>query len=254
MDGCKPVKTPIAGHFKLSNRCGPSTVEESQFMQKVPYANVVGSIMYLMVCSRPDIGYAVSMVSRFISNPGKVHWEAVKWLLRYLSGTRHYGLIFDGNTSDDKVLGYVDSDFAGDLDRGRSLTGYVFKVLGNTVSWKAQLQHIVALSSTEAEYIALTEAVKEAMWLKRFVKELGVKLEGAVVLCDNQGAVQLAKNSVHHERTKHISVKLHFIREVVSSGKVEVEEVDTQVNSADMLTKALPGPKFWWCVKSLKIG
>lgn len=134
-------------------------------MEKVPYASVVGSVMYLMVCSRPDNGYAVSVISRFISNPGKAHWEATKWLLRYPSGSRSWGLIFGSERGDKRcqVLGYADSVYAKDMDKGRSITGYVFMVMGSIVSWKAQLQKVVALSTIEVEYIALIEAVKEAM-------------------------------------------------------------------------------------------
>ncbi|KAK9067203.1 hypothetical protein SSX86_014529 [Deinandra increscens subsp. villosa] len=224
-------------------------------MEKVPYANAVGSLMYLMVCTRPDMGYAVSLVSRYISRPGKLHWNAVKWILRYLSGTKDKGLVFGANVEDtDKVIGYVDSDFAKDLDRGRSITGYLFKVAGSLVSWKAQLQPVVALSTTEAEYIALTEGVKEALWLSRLIAELGVKLVKTVVFCDSQSAVHLSKNTGYHDKTKHVLVKWHFVRDIVNSKEVVVEKVHTDLNPADMLTKVLPGRKFEFCVSTVGIG
>ncbi|KAD7478277.1 hypothetical protein E3N88_01413 [Mikania micrantha] len=255
MESSKPVITPLAQHFKLSKEDCPVTDAEVEEMKGVPYSNAVGSLMYLMVCTRPDIGYAVSVVSRFLANPGKMHWKTVKWIMRYLNGTRDLGLIF-GKTDevDPMILGYVDSDFAKDLDKGRSITGYGFKVMGSVVSWKATLQHVVALSTTESEYVALTEAVKEAIWLKGFVSDLGFHNVDAVVLCDSQGAVQLSKNQRFHERTKHINVKLHFIREVIESKEVLVEQIDTTCNAADMFTKSLSGNQFQSCLTKLGIG
>ncbi|KAF5775409.1 putative RNA-directed DNA polymerase [Helianthus annuus] len=255
MEGCKAVKTPLGAHFKLSLQDSPKTEQEERYMNSVPYANVVGSMMYLMVCTRPDLAYAVSVVSRYLSCPGKVHWEAVKWILRYLKGTQDWGLVFGDNASDQqRVVGFVDADFAKDPDKGRSVTGYMFKVLGNMVSWKSQLQHIVALSTTESEYVALTEAVKEALWLKGILKELGIKANVPVICCDNQGAIQLSKNSVYHERTKHISVKLHFIRDIVNKKLVEIKWVETEQNTADVFTKCLPGSKFYMCLADMRVG
>ncbi|KAJ0489574.1 putative RNA-directed DNA polymerase [Helianthus annuus] len=255
MEQSKSVQTPLAMHFKLSNKDSPQNDEEAKNMASVPYASAVGSLMYLMVCTRPDIGYAVSVVSRFLSNPGKLHWEGVKWIMRYLNGTRSLGIVFGKSERQDQVVqGFVDSDFAKDRDRGRSITGYVFKVLGGSVSWKASLQHVVALSTTEAEFIALTEAVKEALWLKGLISELGIVVDTAMVKCDNLGAIQLSKHQVFHERSKHISVKLHFIRDVINSKEVTVEYVDTEENAADMLTKSLPGPKFVSFLQELNVG
>lgn len=152
-------------------------------MYKVPYENTVGSLMYLLVCTRP-----------YLVNPGKSHWEAVKWILRYLKGTKHVGLVFLNQSNDLKscIKGNVDVDYAKDVDSGRLVTGYAFQVKGNIVSWKSQLQHIVALSTTEVEYIALTKVVKEGLWLKGFASNFGIKLDETVIFCDNSGAVQLS--------------------------------------------------------------
>ncbi|KAK9069158.1 hypothetical protein SSX86_013274 [Deinandra increscens subsp. villosa] len=254
MENCKPVKTSFATHFKLSSRNCPKTVEESEEMERIPYAQIVGSLMFLMVCTRPDISFGVSVVSRFLSNPGKEHWQAVKWILRYLAGSKDKGVVFGmGQHSSGKLVGYVDSDFAKDLDKYRSITGYVFLLYGNVVSWKATLQGVVALSSTEAEYMALTEAVKEAIWLSGFITELGIEVGDTCVYCDNQGAIALSKNGVFHERTKHINVRYHFIREVISSRLLTVEYVNTSKNWADMFTKALPSSKFESCLKAVGI-
>ena len=153
----------------------------------------------------------------------------------------------------DDVVGFVDSDYVGCLDTRRSLTGYVFKFCGNTVSWKCNLQHVVSLSTTEAEFIALTEAIKEAMWMKGMATSLHTKVKGAKVYCDSQSGIHLAKNQTYHERTKHIDVKLHFVREVIAKGEVVIEKVHTEDNPADALTKALLGPKFKHCVQIMKV-
>ncbi|GJS96128.1 hypothetical protein Tco_0803096 [Tanacetum coccineum] len=224
-------------------------------MSKVPFANAVGSLMYLMVCTRPDIAYAVSVVSRYLTNPGKNHWEAVKWILKYLRGTANVGLVYGTNRGNHvDVTGFVDSDYAKDPDKGRSITGYAFLVQGCVVSWKATLQHVVALSTTEAEYMALTEAVKEAIWLRGLLEELGVELNTVAVNCDNQGAIHLSRNHVFHERTKHINVRYHFIREVLEAKTVKVLKVGTEHNAADALTKVVPGLKLQHCLELLNVG
>ena len=192
----------------------PKTDEEKVSMEKIPYASAVGSLMYAMVCTRPDLAYSASLVSRFMSNPSKEHWEAVKWIFRYLKGASDVGLLYKRMEDDgEKLRGYVDVDFTGDLDKQRFLTGYVFTLFGCTVSWKAQLQPVVALSTTEAEYIAATEGVKEAMWLKGLIGELGIVQDKVEVFYDNQSSIHLTKNQMFHERTKHIDFKLHFSHE-----------------------------------------
>lgn len=126
-------------------------------MRKIPYASAIGSMMSAMVCTRPDIAHAVSLISRFMGKLGEEHWRAAKWVLRYLAGTSKVGVVYGKAVSgEDCAKGYMDSDYAGDLDKRRSLTGYVFSLFGNTISWKATLQHIVTLSTTEVEYIAVT--------------------------------------------------------------------------------------------------
>lgn len=254
MEDAKPVTTPIAAHFKLSSSQSPKTDDEKERMSTVPYASAIGSIMYAMVCSRPDLAYGISLISRFMGRPGEEHWRAAKWVLRYLTGTKNLGLVYcksDGGGQPAK--GYVDSDFAGDLDKRRSLTGYVFTLFENAVSWKATLQHIVALSTTEAEYIAVTEAIKEALWIKGLVNELGVDQKNIEVHCDNQSAIHLCKNPMYHERTKHIDIRLHFIRDVIEGGSVKVVKIHTSENPADMITKPVPLVKFRLCLDLLKV-
>ncbi|GJY59129.1 retrovirus-related pol polyprotein from transposon TNT 1-94 [Tanacetum coccineum] len=191
-----------------------------------------------------------------LANPGKKpSGEAVKWILKYLKGTADVGLVYgrdQGKHVD--VDGFVDADYAKDPDKGRSITGYVFMVHGCVVSWKATLQHVVALSTTEAEYMALTEAVKESIWLKGLLIELGVNLRSVVVNCDNQSAIHLSRNAMFHERTKHINVRYHFIREIVESKEIGVAKIGTKDNAADAFTKVVPGPKFKYCMKILGVG
>ncbi|KAG8501645.1 hypothetical protein CXB51_004727 [Gossypium anomalum] len=251
MRSAKPVSTPLAAHFRLSSALSPQSDDEIKYMSHVPYSSAVGSLMYAMVCSRPDLSYAVSAVSRYIANPGKEHWKAVQWILRYLRGTTDVCLQF-GRT-EDGVIGYVDADFAGDLDRRRSLTGYVFTIGGCAISWKATLQTTVALSTTEAEYMAITEACKEVIWLKGLFSELNEDLQISTVFCDSQSAIFLTKDQMFHERTKHIDVRYHFVRDIIARGDIVVSKISTHENPADMMTKSLPITKFEHCLDLLTL-
>jgi hypothetical protein len=190
MNNVKPVQIPLASHFNLSLGLCPSNDEEKDYMSRVPYANVVGSLMYVMVSTRPDISHAVGVVSRYMENPGKENWEAVKWVLRYLRGTRSYSITYDG--SRDSVCGYVDSYFAGDLDKRRSTSGYVFTLAGGPISWMSKIQNVVILSTTEAEYMAASHACKEAIWLQGLLGEFGRMQDKVKVFCNSQSAIHLA--------------------------------------------------------------
>uniref|UniRef100_A0A2N9EUJ4 CCHC-type domain-containing protein n=1 Tax=Fagus sylvatica TaxID=28930 RepID=A0A2N9EUJ4_FAGSY len=194
----KPVSTPLANHFRLSSSQCPKNEEEIENMSKVPYASAVGCLMYAMVCTRPDLAHAVSTVSRYMANPGREHWNAVKWIFRYLKGTAEYGILFSRQPGTNSVVGYVDADYAGEVDDRRSTTGYVFTLSGGPICWKSTLQSIVAMSTTEAEYMAVAEAAKEALWLNGLVKELGLNQGGVQMHCDSQSAIYLAKNQVYH--------------------------------------------------------
>ena len=241
MDEAKPVTTPIGAQFRLSAiKDGDGQVPVGD---DVPYANAIGSVMYAMIGTRCDLAYAVGLISRYMSNPSSDHWSAVKWVLRYLKGTQDLKLVFK-RAEKFVVEGFCDSDFSSDLDRRRSISGYVFTAGGSSICWRSGLQDVVALSTTEAEYMALVEAVKEGIWLKGLIEEFGYEQESIDVWCDSQSALCLAKNNVHHERTKHISRKLHFIRDIIAKGDVKVMKIHTLKNPADMLTKGLPVEKF----------
>ncbi|KAH9789507.1 Integrase catalytic domain-containing protein [Citrus sinensis] len=244
MQDCKSISTPLPVNFKLSSSMCPSNEAERKEMSRVPYASVVGSLMFAMICTRPDIAQAVGAVSRYMANPGGEHWIVVKRILRYIRGTSDVALCYGG--LEFTVRGYVDSDFAGDLDKRKSITGYVFALAGAAVSWVSKLQTVVALSTTEAEYMAATQACKEAIWIQRLLEELGHKQQKIPVFCDSQSALHIGRNPTFHSRTKHIGVQYHFVREVVEDGSVDLQKIHTKENLADVLTKPINTDKFVW--------
>jgi hypothetical protein len=245
MENAKPVGTPLANHLKLSKKSCPSSEKEKDKMKAIPYSSAVGSLMYAMVCTRPDIAHAVGIVSRYLSNPGKEHWEAVKWILRYLKGTSKLCLCYgEGNPI---LKGYTDSDMARDLDSRKSTSSYIFTLAGGAISWQSKLQKCVALSTTEAEYISAVEAGKELLWLKRFLQELGFSQQEYIILCDSQSAIDLSKNSMYHSRTKHIDVRYHWLREAIDKDELKLSKVSTNDNPADMLTKVVTHEKHKLC-------
>ena len=177
-------------------------------MSNQTYIDIPSLLMYAMVCSHPDLSHTLSVASRYMANPGKEHWKAVQWIFRYLRGTSNAYLQF-GKTRDG-LVGFVDSDFAGDLDKRRSLTGYVFTIGGCAVSWRVTLQSIVACSTTDAEYMAISKACKEAIWLRDLYAELCGDSSSPTIFSDSQSVICLTKNPMYHERTKHIDVKYHY--------------------------------------------
>jgi hypothetical protein len=250
MHGSKTVKVSIPIGVKLSADQCPKTQEEEEDMSHVPYASAVGSLMYAMVCTRPDIAHAVGVLSKYMSKPGKEHWTTVKRVFRYLRGTTSYGLCYQGRPGLDRVVdihGFVDADWAGDLDRRRSTSGYVFNLFGGAISWMRKRQAVVALSTTEAEYMATTHASKETVWLQRLCSGIGLVQQAVRLDSDSQSAIFLAKNPAYHSKTKHIDVQYHFVRDMVEEKKVLLEKVDTLKNAADSLTKSVSIEKFSWC-------
>ncbi|PWA56329.1 Gag-Pol polyprotein [Artemisia annua] len=209
----KPISTPFPTNVKLSSKMSPSSEEERMEKSRVPYASAVGSLMFAMICTRPDIANAVGVVSRYMAEPGREHWEAVKRILRYIKGTSYDALCF--GESDLTVKGYVDSDYAGDLDGSKSTTGYVFTLSGGTVSWVSKLQSVVAMSTTEAEYVAAAQANKEAVclygvdphaaWQKRKQHESArrdnvVKIDWASIESSSGRLLQIARYIVSYSK------------------------------------------------------
>lgn len=209
MQDCKPILTPFPTNVKLSSKMSPGSEEERMEISRILYASAVGSLMFAMICTRPDIALAVGVVSRYMAEPGREHWEAVKRIFRYLKRTSDVALCY--GESGLTVKGYVDSDYAGDLDGSKSTTGYAFTLSGGTVSWVSKLQSVVAMSTTEAEYVVAAQASNKAVWLKMLLEELGHKQEKITLFCNNQSALYLARNPAFHSKTKHIRVQYHYV-------------------------------------------
>jgi hypothetical protein len=230
----------------------PQTEAEALEMRQYPYISVVGSLMYLALTTRPDIAYAAGVLARFNSNPGLVHWQAVKHVLRYLKGTMDFKLVYKPSDSSEPFITYSDSDHGGNPDNGRSTGGYVVKIGTGAVSWSSKLQSLVALSTTEAEHISAVEAGKEIMWLRQFMGELGYDISGPSLLrMDNQSAISVSKNPEHHGRMKHLSLRLFWLRDAVEDGIIAPTFVTTHDMAADIFTKALDRLKLQKCVGML---
>ena len=180
---------------------------------------------------------------------------AVKWMFRYIKGSINNALSYGGARVGEQasILDFSNADYAADIDKRRFTAGYVFKLWNSTISWKSSLQHVVALLTTDAECIAISEAIKEAMWLKGLVSELlGVEVK-ATLMCDSQSAIHLSKNHAHHERTKHIDIRYHFIRQVIENKSVILTKVSGEENTADIFTKAVPVSKLKLYLDILKL-
>src|SRR3954468_22300926 len=245
MDQSKKEFLPVLQGVKLSSAQCPTMAEDIEEMRVIPYASAIGSIMYVMLCTRPDVNLAVSLVGRYQSNPGKEHWTAVRNILKYLKRTKEMFLVYGGD-EELVVKGYVDASFDADLDDSKSQTGYVYILNGGAVSWCSCKESVVAGSTCEAEYMAASEAAHEAIWMKEFITDLGVipNASGPINLfCDNTGAIALAKEPRFHKKTRHIKRRFNSIHENVQDGDIEICKVHTDLNVADLLTKPLPKAK-----------
>lgn len=231
-----PVDTPADANTKLlANLDGKLTV--------FPYREAVGSLMYLAIATRPDISFAVGLASRYLNQPNENHTNAVKRILKYIKGTINFGIRFRSNATLNLNC-FSDADYAGDIDTRKSTSGFVFMFGSGSISWGSNRQKCVALSSTESEYIAGSEAVKELVWLKRLTDDLDVNVGNPVLYMDNQGAIKLTKNPEFHKRTKHVEVRYHFMREKFEEGIFQLKYVNTKEQVADIFTKPLSRHKF----------
>jgi hypothetical protein len=233
MDQCKPVPTPVDPNVKLVK-----ADEESELVDVTLYQSAVGSLLYLSTRTRPDIAYAVGSVAKYCSKPTKEHWVAVKRIMRYLRGTISFGLHYP-KAGAASLVGFSDSDWGGDQDDRRSTSGYVFMLGDCCISWKSKKQACVALSTAEAEYIALSGAGQECVWLKRLMGDLDVCTDNCILYEDNQSAIALTKNPQFHGRSKHIAIRYHYIRELVENRVLKVEYCSTSDMIADVFTKGL---------------
>ena len=272
MTDCHPVATPLDPSIKLvaaqpPHSPHPAPVEGEVTADKssdepvdpTTFRQIVGSLMYLMVGTRPDLAAAVGIVSQFSASPRKSHLAAAKRIIRYLKGSINLKLKLGNATNATKnatidpaetikISGYSDANWGNDINTRRSTSGYIFFVADGVVSWSSKRQATVALSSTEAEYMALTHATKEAVWLRALLGELGFHQgDPSIIFEDNQSCIALARNPIHHARTKHIDIRHHYIRERLESD-VTLRYVNTKEMVADALTKPLPKPQFEYLV------
>jgi hypothetical protein len=236
MMDAKPAPTPLDSKLKLDTTSEP--------LQSITYyQHLVGRLIYLTI-TRPDITYAVSLVSQFMHAPTVFHLSLVKRIMRYLKGSAGRGIVMTNN-GHTQITGYSDSDWAGNaLDR-KSTTGFCVFVGGNLISWRSKKQHVVARSSAEAEYRAMASAACELIWLKSLLLDMGITSKAPMTLfCDNQAAMHIAANPVFHERTKHIDVDCHFIRQQVQQQIITPSYIRSHDQLADIFTKVLPSVQF----------
>jgi hypothetical protein len=253
MIDCKPISVPLDPTVQLSREQCPATAMALAEMKGIPYRELIGGFVWLATATRPDLAFTVCVLSRFVDNPGLPHWSAAKRVLQYLKGTRTHALTYNAS---DSTLGldiFADADGMS-LENRKAVSGYAFILNGAAVSWSSKQQEIVSLSTTEAEYIAITYTAKEAIWLRYFMAELFGPITFPFLLYnDNQSAISLAHAELgqFHARTKHIDIRYHFIREQIGNGTLEVVYCPTAEMTADVLTKALAAFKFKPLIQAL---
>ena len=251
LSDANPVETPLPHKFNVHAHDVDRVVSGDKVKE---YQSMVGSLMYASTTTHPEIAYAVLQLSKVQASPRLYHLKVAKRVMKYLKGVMHEGILFPSGGDTLQLVGYSDADYAGDKASCHSHSGYVFCINGAAISWKSQKQPVVALSTTESEYISLCKGVQEAVWLKRLLAELGHEQKGGVpMFVDNQSAIALAQNACLHGRTKHMQVRWHFIREMVEAGKVAVRWCPTLQQAADVLTKPLPEEGHKTCMKLMGI-
>jgi hypothetical protein len=239
MEQAKPRATPLGFSEK------PTREGEKLDVSAFPYARLVGSLLYIANCTRPDLAHVTGVLARFMSAPTLDHWRLAKAVLSYLAGTPEMGIMFGRETL--SVQGYCDADYADDLDMRRSTTGYIFTMGGGAITWASKCQPTVACSTVKAEYMAAAAATKEAMWLRKLCQDLSVPCETINIRCDNQGAIKLSKHPIASQRSKHIDVAHHFVRERTMRREISLSYINTERQVVDFLTKAIPADKFTGC-------
>jgi hypothetical protein len=244
-----PILLPMDPNTTLTKDQSPNASQEFEHMKNVPYREAIGSLMWAAMGTRPDIAFAVSLLSQFMENPGHVHWEAVKRVLKYLKGTRNYKLTFgDGEKG---LRGFTDADWGQQPDR-HSISGHCFLLDGGAFSWSSNKQRLVTLSSAESEFVAITNAVKEACWIRSFLGEIFRPLAQPITLyCDNQAAIIISNNNKFQGRTKHIDIRYKFIYEIIENEMIQLQYCSTENMVADIFTKALPRSKLLYFLSLL---
>ncbi|GKC71804.1 putative RNA-directed DNA polymerase [Tanacetum coccineum] len=247
MINCKPADTPMMVNQKLFME------KKAKLADKNRYQRLVGKLIYLSH-TRPDIAYAVGVVSRFMHQPQVAHMNAVLRIVRYLKGTAGHGVLFRSN-GHLNIQMYTDADWAGDKGTRRSTSGYFSLVGGNLVTWRSKKQKVVSLSSAEAEFRGIAKGLAEALWIRKLVSEIGFPPRGSTqIMCDNKAAIQISENPVQHDRTKHVEVDRHFIKEKLEARIIELPFVKSSDQLADILTKAVGTDIFHKCLSKLNFG
>jgi transposase InsO family protein len=238
MTNAKYARTPLpTGYMPTPNEGEVNPQLRTQFQQ------IIGSLLYIMLGTRPDIAFAVTKLAQFAANPSKEHLDKAKYVLRYLAGTAKYALVYKG-ASNKGLIAYTDSDYAADPVKRRSTTGYIFKLADGIISWQSRAQKTIALSATEAEYMALSDCSRQAVWIQNIFTELGLQTRPTQICADNEGGIFIASNPVQERRTKHIDVRFHYVRDLIEQKRIDVVWVPTDDNPADMFTKNLGHIKF----------
>ena len=232
LEDAKTVAMPADPNVVLCKNDGSQSVDQKN------YQSMIGSLLYAALATRPDIQFAVGACSRYNSCPTQTHLTAAKRIVRYLKGTKTKGLFYKRGSSE--LVGYADADFARDIDDRISTSGYVFMLSGASISWFSGKQRTVSLSTANAEYIALSEAAREGLFLKQMFSEIGVEIGTVLIMQDNQATISMTRNPVHHKRSKHIDIKYHFVRNEVARKNIKLQYCDSKSMIADVLTKPLP--------------
>lgn len=232
LSNCRTVKLPMDTHFKLTEDVGDPLPDAYVYQQ------LIGKFIYLTL-TRPDISFAIHVLSQYMHKPTNVHFQAAKRVMRYLSGSPSKGILL-ASSSAATLSAYCDSDWAGCPNTRRSTSGFCVMLGHSPVSWKSKRQTVVARSSAEAEYRSMALTICEVMWLHQLLKDLGLThLESTPLFCDNQAAISISANPVHHDKTKHVDIDYHFIREKVANGVVSPTYIPSSKQLADVLTKQL---------------
>ena len=231
MENCRPADTPLpSGYLPVPNASPVNPQLRQQYQQ------VIGSLLYLELGTRPDIAFAVTKMATFAANPSQTHLDKALYICRYLRGTSKYAIVYNGKEGEG-LEAFTDSDWGTEPKDRKSISGYFFKLAGGIISWQSRTQKTVALSSTEAEYMAASDCARQAAWMKQLLQEIRIKMTPIPIAMDNQGSIFIAQNPVQNRRTKHIDIRYHYIRECISDKKVEVFFIPGTDNPADMFTK-----------------
>ena len=247
MQDSNPARVPLSQGTKLTKAAISDTLTDSS-----EYQSIVGSQMYAMLATRPDLAHSIQQISQHSQKPTVPHLKAASQGLRDLNGTRETGITYHGRQGL-KLEAWSDASWGAEEGR-ESVSGFVFTLAGGAVSWSSKKQSSVALSSTESEYMALLHAVKEQIWIKRLLNEIGYNIDSQITIyTDSQSAIALAQNPEHHARTKHIDIQYHFVRNCVDDGKLELKYCPTEDMVADGLTKTLAPERHWKLIRMMGI-